>query len=78
MIKFNIQNVKDISVQKNQKTLKLAGTDGNAFALMGRAQAHNRKHVIYDRATFSLIMKECMSGDYDHLLATLTHFFEVR
>ena len=75
---FADKKLKSLTVPKKQKSLKLVGTDGNAYALMGRAQTHNDKHKIYDRATFESIMTECMSSDYNHLLATLMHFFEVR
>lgn len=53
--------------------LKLVGTDGNAFGLLGAAQRCARKNGI----DFAPIMKEAMSGDYDHLLRTLTQHFDV-
>ena len=74
-MKFNTNLVKHINIPDNVKKLKITGTDGNAFALMGRAQEHNRKHKIYSRTEFAAIMSECTSSDYDHLLATLMHFF---
>ena len=67
-----------VIVPTKQKKLKLVGTDGNAWALMGTAQEHNRKHKMYQTDIFKQIMKECMAGDYDHLLATLIYFFEVK
>ena len=72
---FNIIK-KTIKPLKKVKRLKITGTDGNAFALMGRALAHNRKYGIYSKEDFNLITNECTSGNYDHLLATLMHFFE--
>ena len=67
-----------VVIPTKQKKLKLVGTDGNAFAVMGRAQEHNRKYKMYQNDIFKQIMKECMAGDYDHLLATLIYFFEVK
>lgn len=54
--------------------LKIIGTDGNAFALLGRAQRVARDNNI----DFEPILKEATSGDYNHLLATLSKYFEVR
>ena len=67
-----------VVIPTKQKKLKLVGTDGNAWALMGTAQEHNRKHKMYQHDTFEQIMKECMAGDYGHLLAILMYFFEVK
>jgi hypothetical protein len=58
---------------ENKPKLKLTGTDGNAFALLGAAQRCARKNGI----DFAPIMQEAMSGDYDHLLATLMKHFDV-
>ena len=60
-------------MSENKPELKLVGTDGNAFALLGVAQRCARKHNI----DFAPIMKEAMSGDYDHLLRTLCEHFDV-
>lgn len=47
------------------------GQDSNAFSLMGsfRKQARREGH---DPATIQAILDEAMSGDYNHLVATLT------
>ena len=49
---------------------KLVGLNGNAFALMGafRKQAQKEK---WTPEEIKSVLDECMSGDYDHLLATL-------
>lgn len=53
--------------------LKLIGTDGNAFALLGKA----RKVAIEHKLDWAAIHKEATAGDYNHLLATLTKYFDV-
>jgi hypothetical protein len=58
---------------ENKPKLKLVGTDGNAFALLGKASECARKNGI----NFAPIMREATSGDYDHLLATLAKYFDV-
>ena len=59
----------------NGKTveMELVGLDGNAFSLMG-AFSKAAKSEGWTKDEIDLVMKECMSGDYDHLLQTLvTH-----
>lgn len=53
--------------------LKIIGTDGNAFALLGKAQ----RTAIENNMDWTTIQEEAMSGDYDNLLATLDKYFEV-
>jgi hypothetical protein len=53
--------------------LKIVGTDGNAFALLGKAGRVARQNNM----DWDTISKEAMSGDYDHLLQTLMKYFEV-
>jgi len=53
--------------------LKIIGTDGNAFALLGKA----RRTAIKNNMDWTTIQKEATSGDYDNLLATLDKYFEV-
>ena len=75
---FNVPEANNIPKPAKNPSLKLVGTDGNAYALMGKAQYHNRKYKLYSSTDFEVIMKEATSGDYDHLLATLMHFFNVK
>jgi hypothetical protein len=50
--------------------LNLEGEDGNAFALMAAfKQAALRQGI--ERAEVDKVLKEAMSGDYDHLVQTL-------
>jgi hypothetical protein len=53
--------------------LKIIGTDGNAFALLGKAQ----KVALAHKLDWPVIYKEATAGDYNHLLATLTKYFDV-
>lgn len=57
--------------------LKLVGEDGNAFAILGRLQrALQRAEVPADE--IKAVMDEAMSGNYDHLLATVMQTVDVR
>jgi predicted ATPase len=53
--------------------LKIVGTDGEAFALLGKA----RRVAIQNKMDWDKISAEATSGDYDHLLQTLDKYFEV-
>jgi len=55
--------------------LKMVGEDGNAFAILGKAHQVLRQNGMADK--ISEFDKEAMSGNYDHLLATCTKWFEV-
>ena len=61
----------------NRPKVKLVGTDGNAFELLGRCQQAARK-AKWDKEVTAAVLDEAMAGDYDHLLATLVTYFEVR
>jgi hypothetical protein len=50
--------------------LELVGIDGNAFALMGVFSKAARRQGT-PKEEVDAVIKECMSGDYDHLLSTL-------
>ena len=56
----------------NLKKIKLAlcGLDGNAFSLMGAFSKQARKEG-WAKEEIDLVIKDCMSGDYDHLLCIL-------
>ncbi|MDP9335524.1 MAG: hypothetical protein M3Q30_19770 [Actinomycetota bacterium] len=53
--------------------LKLIGTDGNAFSVLGKAQRALRRAGV-DPAPF---MAEATAGDYDHLLGVVMQWFDV-
>ena len=50
--------------------LTLVGLDGNAFNLMG-AFTKQAKRELWTKEEIDAVLKECMIGDYDHLLVTL-------
>lgn len=61
---------------KDKPKLKLTGVDGNAFVVLGAAQSAARKAGMPEEQ-WEAIMTEAMSGNYNHLLATLMNHFEV-
>jgi len=50
--------------------MKLVGLDGNAFSLMGAFSSNARKQG-WSKEEINVVIQECMSGDYNHLLVTL-------
>jgi hypothetical protein len=61
---------------KPKPSVKLVGTDGNAFALLGSVKRALQK-AKWTPAEIGEFMKEAMSGDYDHLLATCCKYCDV-
>jgi hypothetical protein len=55
-----------------QKKVKMDLTtiDGNAYSLMGHFQKNARRQG-WTKDEIDKVLKECMSSDYDHLVATL-------
>lgn len=60
--------------EQKKPTLSIIGGDGNAFAILGKAQRVARKAGM----DWEAISKEAMSGNYDHLLATMMKYFDVQ
>lgn len=56
--------------------VKLVGTDGNAFAILGVVKSAMRKGKVPQEDVDSF-MKEAMSGDYNHLLQTAMQYVTV-
>ena len=56
--------------------LELAGLDGNAFSILGRARIAARDDG-WPKEDIEAVMNEATSGDYDHLLTTIMTYFEV-
>lgn len=50
--------------------LNLVGLDGNAFALMGAFKQQARREK-WTPEEIRMVLDECMTGDYDHLLRVL-------
>lgn len=59
-----------IPAGKKPVKLKLVGLDGNAFSLMGAFSRAARKEG-WTSEEISAVTNQCMSGDYNNLLATL-------
>lgn len=57
------------SVKFPKAKVKLVGTDGNAFSIMGKVSTGLRKAGAAD-ADIESFMNEAMSGDYDNVLVT--------
>lgn len=51
--------------------LDLVGIDGNAFSIMGTFQHQARKEG-WTQDEIEAVLSEAKSGDYDHLLATIS------
>jgi hypothetical protein len=51
--------------------LKLVGMDGNAFFIMGAFSKQAKKEG-WTKAEIDAVLDKATSGDYDHLLATIT------
>jgi hypothetical protein len=60
---------------KTQVKVKLVGTDGNAFAILGKVELALKRAGHDDLA--KEFMKEAKSGDYHHLLATCMKYVQV-
>jgi hypothetical protein len=61
--------------QKIRPAVKLVGTDGNAFAILGKVNKALKAAGLKNEA--SAFMTEAMSGDYDHLLQTAMKYVDV-
>ena len=51
-------------------SLEFVGLDGNAFALMGAFSRQARREK-WTPEEIKIVLDECESDDYEHLLATL-------
>lgn len=56
--------------------LRLSGTDGNAFSVLGKAQ-RAAKEAGWPKEKLDAFMNEAKAGDYDHLLQTVMRHFDV-
>jgi len=55
--------------------VRLVGTDGNAFAILGKVSKALQAAGLNDEA--KAFMTEAMSGDYDNLLRTAMKYCDV-
>lgn len=64
--------------KKNDKPpIKLVGTDGNAFAVIGLCR-RAAKDAGWSGEQISEFINVATSGDYNHLLATAIEYFDVK
>jgi len=57
-------------------TVKLVGSDGNAFAVLGKVSGAMRRANV-PKEEIDAFQKEATSGDYDHLLVTCMKWVDV-
>ena len=62
--------------EKKYPKVKLIGTDGNAFAILGRCLAAARRAGMAPEE-IAKFKAEAIGGSYDDLLATAMRYFEV-
>jgi hypothetical protein len=57
--------------------VELTGQNGNALAILGRCRKAAREAGLRD-SEINAFVTEATSGDYDHLLQTAIHWFDVQ
>jgi hypothetical protein len=66
----------DVDLVHPEVSVQLTGTDGNAFAILGKVtRALTRAGV--PKAERDAFLAEAVSGDYDHLLQTAMRWVAV-
>ena len=63
-------------IPNDMPTVKLLGTDGNAFSIIGNCR-RSAKRAGWNDAQLSAFVKEATSGDYDHVIQTAMKYFDV-
>ena len=58
-------------------TVQLTDQDGNAFAILSRCRKAAREAGLRD-SEINAFVTEATVGDYDHLLQTAIHWFDVQ
>ena len=64
-----------IVANETRPYLAMVGEDGNAFAILGRAQRALRKAGLGELV--EQFMADATADDYDHLLQTVMRYFDV-
>ena len=59
-----------MSQPEKKVKMTLVGLDGNAFSLMG-AFRNNARQQGWSKEEIKVVLDECKSSDYNHLLQTL-------
>jgi len=62
--------------KEKKPTVKLIGTDGNSFAVLGKVSKALKQAGLVDEA--KKYMDEAMSGDYNHLLQVTMKYVNVK
>lgn len=57
-------------MRKEKVNLELVGLDGNAFSVMG-AFSNQARRDGWSEPEIDAVLEDAMSGDYNHLLATI-------
>ena len=65
-----------VKLKQTGVKVRLIGEDGNAFAILGRVCGALRR-AGYVQEFVKAFTKEATSGNYNHLLATVTQVVEV-
>lgn len=60
-----------MQIVKKHLDLNLVGLDSNAYSLMGAFKQQARKEK-WTPEEIKAVIDECLKGDYDHLLVTLS------
>lgn len=68
--------IKNKEKKMNKPTVELIGTDGNAFAILGKVTRELRK-AGFDSDYIQKYKEEAMAGDYDHLLQVTMKYVEI-
>jgi hypothetical protein len=53
--------------------MRLVGTDGNAFAILGRFKQSARRQG-WDSESINAVLEQAMSGDYSNLIYTISQY----
>lgn len=61
--------------ESKEKLPALVGSDGNAFALMGKFSVDARR-AGWSKEEVDFVLAEAMEGEYNNLLRVLTEFTE--
>lgn len=62
---------------EDKPKLKIIGEDGNAFNILGKATAAARR-AKWSKDKITEYQEQAMSGDYNHLLAVTSEYFNVQ
>ena len=64
------------NIKHPEITVQLSGQDGNAFMILGLCKRAMERAQL-PQEEIDQFMKEAVSGDYNHLLATAMSWFDV-